>query len=155
MRVKKWKVDKFLNDCKEVATAALYNKAEDIAEEARRTVGVNPAVRAGRFSDQLANVAFTPKKGRNKGKPVNFRARRWLGRKPGDLKATIRTVTKEGRPGNIRVMAGNFKQYWAKFAETGVPSRKIPRSLFLRRAFARIAPTIKPYIEKQIDGVPK
>lgn len=149
-RVEGWKADKVFVELKDVANRALRDKAIDVRDEAIRTVGVNPAVRKGRFS--LATVSFTPSKGRKKNIPVTFKARRWLGRNPGDLRSTIRLVEKAGKSGNFRVYAGNFKQYWAPFAERGVKSpRKIPQSLFLRRAVRRVSPSIKNYVQNEVS----
>ena len=87
-----------------------------------------------------ANISFTPKTGRNKGKPVKFfTMRQWTGRKQGDLQKTIRKVTKEDRVGNYRVYAGNFKIYYAHMIEksgyTDRAGRFHPPIPFLRNSF--------------------
>lgn len=73
-----------------------------------------------------ANVSFTPKTGKNKGRAVSFSTdKQWLGRKRGDLSKTIRKVTSDDRVGNFRVYAGNFKIYYAFMVEkSGYTDRK-------------------------------
>jgi len=152
MRVANWKADQIFHSLKVTAAAALGQKAEEAAAEIRLTVAPknDQTFRRPRFQSPNPNVSFTVSKGRRKGKQVSFRARRWMGRYPGGLKSTIRVLEREGRMGNFRVIVGNFKVYWAKFAEYGVPSRNIPRSLFMRNAFNRVAPTVKAHIEKAV-----
>lgn len=71
-----------------------------------------------------AHVEFIPKTGKDKGKLVSFNTdKRWIGRDPGDLKRTIRRVNKqESMGGTVRVYAGNFKIYWARYVEMGTAS---------------------------------
>jgi hypothetical protein len=142
-------------NAKEAALGGIRAKAEEIKDATKASVHESPIIRAPRFSDQLQNVSFTPKKGRNKNTLVSFKARVWLGRKPGDLKSTVRVVEKPDRKGNIRVIAGNFKIYWARFAEYGVPSRKIPRSMDMRGAFDAVKPTIAEEVAIRVRGVLK
>lgn len=68
-----------------------------------------------------ARVRFTPKTGKNKGKLVDFTTtKRWVGREPGNLRDSIRRVSKTEWSGRtIRVYAGNFKIYWAFYVEKG------------------------------------
>lgn len=150
MKVGRWTADRIFMNAKETALTAIRAKAEEIRRKTQATTQRSPIVRAPRFSDQLQNISFTPKKGRGKGSLVSFKARVWLGRKPGDLASTVRTVEKPDRKGNIRVIAGNFKIYWARFSEYGVPSRGIPRSMYMREAFDEIKPTIAPEIAKRV-----
>lgn len=83
-----------------------------------------------------AEVSFTPQTGKNKGKLMQFSTdKRWTGRKRGDLKRTIRRVSKRTK-GNIRVYAGNFKIYWAFMVERG--TKKTKMQPFLRPAFQEI-----------------
>ena len=155
MKIGRWTADKIFMNAKEAALEGVRAKAEEIKDATKGTVEESPIVRAPRFSDQLQNVSFTPKKGRNKNTLVSFKARVWLGRKPGDLKSTVRVVEKPDRKGNIRVIAGNFKIYWARFAEYGVPSRKIPRSMDMRGVFNVVKPTIAEEVAKRVRGVLK
>ena len=71
-----------------------------------------------------ANVSFTPKTGKNKGKLVSFTTtKRWVGREPGNLRDTIRRVNKtDSMRETIRAYAGNFKIYWALYIEKGTLS---------------------------------
>ena len=156
MKVGRWTADKIFMNAKEAALEGVRAKAEEIKDATRATITNRTNItRAPRFSDQLQNVSFTPKKGRNKDTLVSFKARVWLGRKPGDLKSTVRVVEKPDRKGNVRVIAGNFKIYWARFAEYGVPSRKIPRSMDMRGAFDTVKPTISEEVAKRIREVLK
>ena len=150
MRVGKWKADEIFMAAKDAALMAIREQAELVASETRITCHENPEVREPRFSTSLRDVSFIPSRGRNKNKVVSFKAQVWLGRKPGDLKATIRTVEKPDKLGNVRVIAGNFKIYWARFAEYGVPSRNIPRSLFMRNAFDAVKPKVKEAVTASV-----
>jgi len=71
-----------------------------------------------------ANVKFTPRRGKDKGKLVQFTTtRRWTGRDPGDLKGTIRRVDRiTPSSTNLRIYAGNFRLYWAFMVEYGTQS---------------------------------
>ena len=155
MRVGKWRADEIFMSAKNAALDAIRIQAEQVASEARATCHENPEVREPRFSTSLRDVSFIPSRGRNKNKVVSFKAQVWLGRKPGDLKSTIRTVEKPDKLGNVRVIAGNFKIYWARFAEYGVPSRNIPRSLFLRNAFDAVKPKVKEAVAASVRRVLK
>lgn len=152
MRVERWRADKLFHDMKVATSVALGQKAEEVAAEVRRTVAPknDQTYRRPRFQSPNPTVSFTVSKGRRKGRQVTYRAQRWMGRYPGGLKSTVRVLEREGRSGNFRVIAGNYKVYWAKFAEYGVPRRNIPRSLFMRTAFNRVAPTVKAHIEKAV-----
>jgi len=84
-----------------------------------------PIVRQGGFS--RATVEFTPKTGRNKGKPVLFNTdKRWTGRRTSEmdqLHGSIRRVNKPGS-GSVRVYCGNALAYWAGMVEkTGYTDR--------------------------------
>ena len=151
MRVGKWKADEIFMAAKDAALMAIREQAELVAAQTRATVHVDTETyREPRFSTSLRDISFIPSKGRNKGDTVSFKAQVWLGRKPGDLKATIRTVEKPDKLGNIRVIAGNFKIYWARFAEYGVPSRNIPQSLFMRNAFDAVKPKVKEAVAASV-----
>jgi len=121
MRVASWRGHEVFDDT--------YNKAVDNANEFMDTVvedakrrcpppGKTHIFRPPGFSS--ATVSFTPKTGRNKGQLVTFKTdKRWTGREPGNLKGTIRRVTKGG---NLRIYAGNFLYYWAFMVERGTSS---------------------------------
>jgi hypothetical protein len=151
MKVGRWTADKIFMTAKDAALEAIRAKAEEIKFKTQQSITNNTNItRAPRFSDQLQNVSFTPKKGKNKNSLVAFKARVWLGRKPGDLRSTVRVVEKPDRKGNVRVIAGNFKIYWARFSEAGVPSRNIPRSMNMRGAFAEVKSTVAPEVAKRV-----
>lgn len=121
MRVASWRGHEVFDDT--------YNKAVDNANEFMDTVVEDakrrcpPPGKTNIFRPPgwaKAAVSFTPKTGRNKGQLVTFRTdKRWTGREPGNLKSTIRRVTKGG---SIRAYAGNFKYYWAFMVERGTSS---------------------------------
>lgn len=71
-----------------------------------------------------ANVKFTPRRGKDKGKLIQFNtSKRWTGRDPGDLRGTIRRVDKiTPSRTSMRIYAGNFKLYWAFMVEYGTAS---------------------------------
>ena len=66
MKIGRWTADKIFMNAKEAALEGVRAKAEEIKDATKGTVEESPIVRAPRFSDQLQNVSFTPKKGRNK-----------------------------------------------------------------------------------------
>ena len=123
MRVSKWKAKEVLEDVFLQARQNAIDIMDDVKEEAKRKCPVDPdTFREGRFGS--ANISFTPKTGRNKGKLVQFSTdKRWYGREPGDLRRTIRRVTSKDNAGNLRVYAGNFKIYWALMIERGYHDR--------------------------------
>jgi hypothetical protein len=77
-----------------------------------------PIVRAPGWSS--ADISFIPQSGDKKGKLVEFHTdKRWVGRRtPDNLHDSIRRTNKAGS-GNVRVYAGNFKVYWARYIELG------------------------------------
>lgn len=150
MRVARWKADKIFMNVKETAIAAVRESAEEVAERTRASIKDSPEIRPPKFSDELKDVSFTPTRGRNKDKLVSFKARVWMGRKPGDLRRTVRVLEKPDRRGNFRVIAGNYKIYWARFAEYGTSRSK--RAMRMREAFSSIKPTVSNNVEKRVRG---
>lgn len=122
MRVENWKADQVFSDITNQAIENANNFMDSIVLEAKRLCPVDPiTVREGKFSSAV--ISFTPRTGKNKGKPVSFGTqKRWMGREPGNLRDTIRRVNKPGS-GTIRVYAGNFKIYWAFMVERGYRDR--------------------------------
>lgn len=57
----------------------------------------------------------------------------WTEREPGTLRDSIRKVKLSDVPGNVRVYAGNFYAYYARFVEYG--TAKMRARPFLRPAF--------------------
>ena len=132
-RVVNWRAKEVFSQVAEIAISEANAVMDDVVSEAKAHCPVDQTtVRPGRWSDQQT-VSFSPKTGKNKGNKITFQAKRWLGREPGDLKRTIRKVTKRERPGNLRVYAGNAKIYWAFMVERGTV--KTPAQPFLRPAF--------------------
>jgi hypothetical protein len=122
MRVANWKGQEVFNDITQAAFRNANDFMDSVVSEAKRRCPVDPVTfREGKFSS--AQVSFTPRTGRNKGKLVSFGTqKRWMGREPGNLRDTIRRVNKSGS-GSIRVYAGNFKIYWAFMVERGYHDR--------------------------------
>ena len=138
MKLKNWKAAKVLDT---IAGRAIDNAnaiMDEIVFSAKAGCPVDPVTfREGKFGS--ANISFTPKTGRNKGKLVSFSTdKRWMGRSPGNLRDSIRRVNSYTNSGSVRVYAGDFKIYWALFIERGYHDRAgkfhgpVP---FLRRPF--------------------
>lgn len=74
--------------------------------------------------------------------PATTGASVWTARKPGTLKSSIRVTRLHGDPKqNIRVYAGNFLAYYARFVEYGTV--KMKAKPFLRPAFNSAKAKIK------------
>jgi HK97 gp10 family phage protein len=130
-RVANWRDKEVFARIEETAIRNGNEFMDEVVAEAKRRCPIGDETRPGGFTD--ATVEFTPRTGRNKGKLVKFGThKRWKGRFPGQLQSTIRRTNKAGAS-TIRVYAGNFKVYYARFVEKGtVKMRKKP---FLRPAF--------------------
>ena len=123
-RISRWRPQVF-ESVKQTALGNAYDFMDSIVAEAKVRCpppGKTNITRPDGWSNAV--VAFTPKRGKNKGKLVTFSTtKRWVGRNPGDLKATIRRVGRhDAVRSNIRVYAGNFKIYWAFMVEYGTDS---------------------------------
>jgi len=131
LRVAIWKGQEVF---KQIGDQALANGElfmDDVVADAQHRCPIGSITREGKFVS--ARISFTPKTGRGKGKLVQFQTdKRWQGRNPGDLRNTIRRVTKRGKK-NVRVYAGNFKIYWAYMVERG--TKKSRAQPFLRPSF--------------------
>jgi hypothetical protein len=123
MRVSRWKAKEVLSEIWDTARANAINVMDEVVKESKQKCPVDPVTfREGKFGS--ANISFTPRTGRNKGKLVSFSTdKRWMGREPGDLRRTIRRTDLKGNEGSIRVYAGNFKIYWALMVERGYHDR--------------------------------
>jgi HK97 gp10 family phage protein len=131
LRIENWRGKEVFDQIAEQALENANLLMDDVVAAAKSRCPVGTVTREGKWS--TANVSFTPQSGKNKGQRVSFTTdKRWMGRNPGDLRNTIRRVTKP-RTGNIRVYAGNFKIYWAYMVERG--TSKMPAKPFLRPAF--------------------
>jgi len=141
MRVANWRAPEVFGAITEAALDSAGGVMDDIVVRAKIACPVLKNLDQERPPGwSSATVSFTPKTGRNKGKPVKFSTtRRWTGRKQGDLQRTIREVTREDRIGNFRVYAGNYKIYYAHMIEkSGYTDRSgkfHPPIPFLRNAF--------------------
>lgn len=144
MRIANWRSKEAFAFISDRAMANANNIMDDVVAGAKAACPVDPTVREGKFG--RAFVSFTPKKGKNKGRLVEFGTdKRWTGRSPGNLKNTIRRANKKGE-GTVRVYAGNFKIYWASMVEkSGYTDRggEFHRAKpFLRNSFKAVKPTI-------------
>jgi hypothetical protein len=145
-RVANWRAKEVFSQVLGTALEEANAVMDDLVEQAKMKCPVSPIERQGGWSHDVT-VSFTPKSGKNKGKTLSFKAKRWLGRQPGDLRRTIRKVTKHDRLGNIRVYAGNTKIYWAFMVERGTRGR--PGAHFLKNAFEYAkANTVKRITER-------
>lgn len=157
MRVEGLRIKEIFQSISDLAIAGANNVMADHAEDARRRAPRGTITRAnGRV---YREVAFVPKKGRGKGKIVNYIADTWTGRIPGSLKASIRKVEKLNRPGNIRVYAGNKDVFYARFVEYGTsstgwggPAKAQP---FMRPSFHMIKGSAISRIEAEIRKEPE
>jgi len=152
MRVERWKAKEIFSQVREAAIEEANSVMDEVVMLARNKCPVGQITREGKLVK--SKVSFTPKTGKNKGKTISFSTdRRWTGRNPGDLRGTIRRVNKPSRPGNIRVMAGNFKIYWAHMVEYGTVKSK--KQSFLRPAFQQMKTVVNRRIEEGIRKVPE
>jgi len=141
MRLANWRAKEVLDAISEAALDSAGSIMDDVVVNAKMACPVLVDLSQERPDGwSSANVSFTPKSGKNKGKPVKFSTtRRWTGRKQGDLQRTIRKVEREDRVGNLRVYAGNFKIYYAHMIEksgyTDRSGRFHPPIPFLRTSF--------------------
>ncbi len=150
MRIASWREGEVFNEITEAALGNANAVMDDVVAAAKAACPVGTISRPGGWSS--ANVSFTPKTGRNRGKLVRFDTeKRWMGREPGDLKGTIRRVNKRDS-GNIRVYAGSYKIYWAFMVERGtVKTRRQP---FLRPALQQVQATALDKIKNGSVGSP-
>jgi HK97 gp10 family phage protein len=131
MRIENWRGKEVFDQIAEQALENANLLMDDVVAAAKARCPVGTITREGKFVS--ANISFTPQSGKNKGKLVSFSTdKRWQGRNPGDLRNSIRRVTKP-KTGSIRVYAGNFKIFWAYMVERG--TAKTRAQPFLRPAF--------------------
>lgn len=151
-----WKGKQVFQDLSDAAIAGANIVMDKHVEGAKALCPVGTITRTG-TGFKLRDVLFTPKKGRSKGKTVNFIANAWQDRQPGSLKATIRKVTRDDRPTNVRVYAGNQKIYYARFTEYGTAStgwgKGVPRQSFMRPSFQVVKHKAKDIIEAEMRKV--
>lgn len=142
-----WKGKEVFQNLIDLALIGANNVMAEHCADAKRRCPVGTVTRAD--GSVQRDVLFTTKRG----KDVNFIANTWTGRVPGSLKATIRKVEKDSRPGNIRVYAGNNKIFYGRFVEYGtVKTRKQP---FMRPSFQTFKPTMQSRIEEEMRKEPE
>lgn len=157
MRVEGWKGKEVFDSIVDAAMIGLNAVMDDHVTDAKRRCPVGKITRQEGYVER--DVVFTPKRGRGKGKEVNFIAHTWTGRVPGTLKATIRKVEKWDRAGNLRCYAGNNKVFYARFVEYGTastgwggPAKAQP---YLRPSFQAIKGKVRERIEEEMRKVPE
>jgi len=163
MRLANWRAKEVLDAISEAALDSASGIMNDVMVNAKIACPVLKNLDQERPPGwSSATVSFTPKTGRNKGKPVKFSTtRRWTGRKQGDLQRTIREVTRGDRIGNFRVYAGNYKIYYAHMIEkSGYTDRGgtfHPPRPFLRNSFngqkSKVLDRIKSGVNSKIATV--
>ena len=154
MRVERWRANEVFGKIIETAIDSANDVMDEVVMLAKARCPVGTITRTGKFSS--AKVSFIPMRGKNKGKTVSFSTdKRWAGRNPSDLRNSIRRVNKDNRPGNIRVIAGNFKIYWAHMVEYGTAStgwgKGTKAQPFLRPAFFQAQRAAKRRIEEGLS----
>jgi HK97 gp10 family phage protein len=136
MRVSNWRPQEVIDSINTIVMENAQIAMEEVAEGARKKYDsyLHPYSGKHQGGDRFVtrHVKFTPKTGRNKGQLVEFDANTWLGRKPGQLRSTIRMVYKYGS-GTVRVYAGNYKVFYARFVERG--TKHAQAKPYLRPAF--------------------
>ena len=149
MRVANWRAAEVFESIKNQAMDNANEIMDDVVIAAKRK---NDSYdhpyskdRAGGY--KIKTVSFTPKTGKNKGALVTFQAKTWMGRQAGSLRETIRRVNKRGS-GSVRVYAGNYKVYYARFVERG--TYRSDAKPFLRPAFNAIKKDVVRRIKEGI-----
>jgi HK97 gp10 family phage protein len=131
MKVSNWRANEVFQKFKDEALANANSIMDDVVAAAKALCPVGTITRSG-DNYVTRHVSMIPKTGKNKGERVEFKAKTWVGRQPGSLQNSIRRVNKPGS-GNVRVYAGNFKVFYARFVERGTV--KMEAQPFLRPAF--------------------
>jgi len=125
MKIANWHSKEIFKRLGDKAYSNANGVMDEVVVDAKRrcpSPGVTNITRPPGYSK--AFVSFRPKTGRNKGKLIQFSTeKRWIGRRPGELRDTIRRVNRRDEEyGTVRVYAGNFKIYWAFMVEKGTLS---------------------------------
>ena len=151
MRVANWRGKQVFDGIKMQALAGARAIMDAHVEAAKALCPVGKATRAGGYKRHPVN--FRISSGRRKGEQASFMAKTWMGRKPGSLRDTIRRVENKSRPGNIRVYAGNYNIYYARFVERG--TKKMEARRYLEKSFDLIKPRIISTIQSYINQHPE
>jgi len=102
MRVSNWNPQKFDGEIMTAAMDRLENAAKVVADAARSRVRVGTIARTGKPN-----------------------GKEWKDRQPGTLKKSIRVVRlKDDKRRNVRVYAGNYQAFYARFVEYGTAKTK-------------------------------
>jgi hypothetical protein len=158
MRIANWRAKEVFDMIVDVALEEQREVMDDVVTVARRKC---PTLDTSKIKERpdgwsKAWVNFIPKTGPHKDEQVSFLTdKRWTGRRKGDLRDTIRRVTTERRPGNVRVYAGSTKIYYAFMVEKGTsstgwggPAKAQP---FLRPAFNGVRNTTLTRLQNNVN----
>lgn len=153
MRVEGWHGKEVFQNLIDLALIGANKVMADVCADAKRRCptkkGVSEGTQYQANGRVMRDVLFTTKRG----KDVNFIADTEMGRVAGSLRATIRKVEKDSRPGNIRVYCGNRAIWYGRFVEYGTShSRKQP---FMRPSFQAIKGTAQARIEEEMRKEPE
>jgi very-short-patch-repair endonuclease len=125
MRVEGVRIKEVFQNVMDLAIVGANKVMADVATDAKRLCPTKKGVSVGTvyrpYGRVMKDVLFTTKRG----KDVNFIADTEMGRTAGNLRATIRKVEKDSRPGNIRVYCGN-KAVWYSCIYDGRTTIKTP-----------------------------
>ena len=149
MRLANWHSKEVFQGIMDQAETNANLVMDDVVALAKSKCPVGTITRSGKWSGPR-QIAFTARKGKT-WTDVRFTAQKvWMGRQPGDLRATIRRVNKRGS-GSIRVYAGPLatgdpKIFWAFMVERG--TSKTLAQPFLRPAFQQIKSTMLKRIKE-------
>lgn len=163
MRVEGLRIKEVFQNIADLAIIGANKVMDDVAAKARGLCPTKAGVEVGTqyrgYGTVMRDVMFTPKKGRGRGKHVNFIAKTEMGRTAGSLRNTIRKVEKSDRPGNVRVYAGSAKVFYARFIEYGTAStgwgKGVKKQQFMRPAFHAIKGTAQARIEEEMRKEPE
>lgn len=130
MRLENWHSKEIFKALEDRAMDNANDVMDEVKNSAKQKLAGNvvqipPIVREGHFAS--ANVSFTPKTGKGKGKLVQFSTdKRWTGRRTSSKDQLYDSLRRVNKPGasNVRVYCGNALAYWASMVEkTGYTDR--------------------------------
>jgi len=144
-------LQKYDGEFKAAGMKRLIKAAEVIRDDAKRRIKVGTITRVpGRKMMRMKDGRMLP----------STMPPKWMERTPGEMKQTIRVVTKydfsgtflanlagDGGVGNVRVYAGNFADWWAMQMEFGFGAWKGGAKPFLRPSLHSSQSAVRNIIE--------
>jgi HK97 gp10 family phage protein len=153
MRVEGVRIKEVFQNVMDLAIIGANKVMADVAAGSKRLCPTKKGVSIGTiyrpYGRVMKDVLFTTKRG----KDVNFIADTEMGRTAGNLRATIRKVEKDSRPGNIRVYCGNKDVWYGRFVEYGTSHSQ--KQAFMRPAFHAIKGTAQERIAEEMRREPE